>query len=396
MAKSEEQRLKVLLVEDDDGDAMLLQGMLAQHRGKFDLTHVTRLDRALLKSQDQPFDVVLLDLSLADSESIETFTTLRDGGSGAPIVVLTGLDDETTAVQALREGAQDYFVKAKVDADLLVHGIRYAIERQKTLAELENANRQISDFTAMMVHDLRSPLVNIIAIGDMMNDGLFGSLNDDQKKWLARMVSSGRKLITLVTNFLDLSKLEAGAMKVIKKPADLEQLLSATLDDHQLLAQGKNITFRKRFTGATPAVEADIDRLDQVLSNLLSNALKFTPAGGEIELGAALAGNEARVWIKDTGAGIAAEEIGQLFEKYKQSTSGKSSAEPGTGLGLLICKMIVEAHGGRIWVESQEGKGTTFTFTLPAGNGSIAECGLMIADWNPEIRNLQSEIRNLQ
>jgi signal transduction histidine kinase len=118
---------------------------------------------------------------IEDSEGIETFTTLRDGGSTAPIVVLTGFDDETVAVQAVREGAQDYLVKGKVDVDLLVRAIRYAIERQRTLTELENANRQISDFTAMMVHDLRSPLVNVIAIGDMVNDGLFGPLNDEQK-----------------------------------------------------------------------------------------------------------------------------------------------------------------------------------------------------------------------
>ena len=102
-----------------------------------------------------------------------------------------------------------------------------------------------------------------------------------------------------------------------------------------------------------------------MLINLLSNALKFTPAGGAIELGAALRGQEARLWIKDTGDGIAAGEIDQLFEKYKQTASGKSSEEQGTGLGLLICKMIVEAHGGKIWVESEEGKGTTFTFTIP-------------------------------
>ena len=366
MTENAKPKLKVLLVEDDAGDVVLLRAMLAQHRTEFELTHVTRLAGAVVKSQEQPFDVILLDLSLEDSEGIETFTTLRAGESGAPIVVLTGFDDETTAVQAVREGAQDYLVKGRVDANLLVRAIRYAIERQRTLAELENANQQISDFTAMMVHDLRSPLVNVIAIGDMINDGLFGPLNDDQKKWISRIVTSGHNLVALVTNFLDMSKLEAGHMEVIKKPADLEQLLSATLDNYQPLAQKKKITLRKNFVAETGAVKADADRLRQVLNNLLSNALKFTPAGGEIELGAALAGNEARVWIKDTGAGIAADELGQVFEKYKQTSSGRNSTEQGTGLGLLICKMIVEAHGGRLSVESEEGKGTTFSFTIPS------------------------------
>ena len=364
--ENEGQRLKILLVEDDAGDAMLLRQMLAQRSAEFDLTHVTRLDGALVRSHQQRFDVILLDLSLEDSEGIETFTTLRDGGSTAPIVVLTGFDDETTAVQAVREGAQDYLVKGRVDADLLVRAIRYAIERQKTLAELENANRQISDFTAMMAHDLRSPLVNVIAIGDMLNEGLFGPLADEQKKWLGRVVSSGHKLVALVTNFLDLSKLEAGEMQVIKRPADLAQLLTAMRDNYQLLARKKEITLKTNLPCFPVLIDADVARLEQVLTNLLSNALKFSLVGGDIELGATLAGSEARVWIKNTGAGIAADEIDHLFEKYKQTTSGKSSAEQGSGLGLVICKLIVEAHGGRIWVESEEIKGTTFTFTIPA------------------------------
>jgi signal transduction histidine kinase len=117
--------------------------------------------------------------------------------------------------------------------------------------------------------------------------------------------------------------------------------------------------------GSMPHIAADPRRLEQVLNNLLSNALKFTPEGGEIELGICPYKGEVEVWIRNTGVGIAPEEIGQLFEKYKQTTSGKTSKHKGTGLGLAICKMIVEAHGGRIWAESEPGKGTQFTFTLP-------------------------------
>jgi two-component system sensor histidine kinase VicK len=114
-----------------------------------------------------------------------------------------------------------------------------------------------------------------------------------------------------------------------------------------------------------PLIHADRRRLEQVLNNLLSNALKFTPPGGEIECGACGSTGEVKIWIRDTGVGIPHEEISQLFEKYKQTTSGKTSIHKGTGLGLAICKMIVEAHRGRIWAESAEGKGTTFFFTLP-------------------------------
>jgi signal transduction histidine kinase len=367
MVENEELRLKVLLVEDDPGDAVLLRQMLVQRRAGFDVTHVPRLDSALIKSREQCFDVILLDLSLQDSQGIETFTALRDGGTGAPIVVLTGLDDETTAVQAVREGAQDYLVKGKVDANLLVRAIRYAIERQKTLAELENANQQISDFTAMMAHDLRSPLFNIIAISEMTSNGLFGLLNEEQKKWLEKIVVSGHKLVHQVSSFLDLSKLEAGHSELVMQPVYLKQFLSATIGNYRLLALNKKIELRENIQLALPPLRLDPHRLERVLDNLLSNALKFTPEGGYIEVGADLTGNEARVWIKDSGAGVADDEIGQLFEKYKQTKSGQNSTAQGTGLGLLICKIIVEAHGGRIWAESEENKGTTFTFTIPAG-----------------------------
>src|SRR6185503_19785334 len=157
----------------------------------------------------------------------------------------------------------------------------------------------------------------------------------------------------------------AGCMDVVKKPVDIQQFLRATVDNYRPMAQEKNISLRENFELPAKPVQGDHDRLEQVLINLLSNALKFTPSGGQIEVGAALRDSDLAIWFKDTGVGIAADEIGAIFEKYKQASSAKSSEMQGTGLGLLICKMIVEAHGGRIWVESEENKGTTFTFTIP-------------------------------
>ena len=232
-------------------------------------------------------------------------------------------------------------------------------------AQLEKANREINDFTAMMAHDLRSPLINVMAVSEMMSDGLFGPVNDEQKKWLGRVVESGRQLVDLVGDFLDVSKLEAGRIDLALEEVNLEKFLNATLDNYHLLAQEKKISLRGNISPSLRLIQADPRRLEQVLSNLLSNALKFTPAGGEIELGTIQNDREVKVWVRDTGIGIAPDEIGQIFEKYKQTTSGKTSEHKGTGLGLVICKMIVEAHGGKIWAESEEGKGTTFTFTIP-------------------------------
>ncbi len=363
-ASRQGKRLKILLVEDDRGDVVLLREMLARAGARFELVNAARLDAACAKLRDERFDIVLLDLSLEDSQGIETFLVMRLHALEVPVVVLTGLDDERTAVRAVREGAQDYLVKGRIDGEVLVRAIRYAIERQRALTELKEANQRIADFTAMIVHDLRSPLVNVIAIGDMINDGLFGPLGDEQKKWLGRIVTSGHKLVALVTNFLDLSKLEAGRIEVAPKALALDQLLSAIVDSYQLLAAEKNIALRQNFSAAG-TVDADADRVEQVLINLLSNALKFTPPGGAIEIGTLGRPDEAEIWVQDSGPGIARDEIGQLFEKYKQTSSAKLSEEKGTGLGLLICKMIVEAHGGRIRAESEPGYGARFSFTLP-------------------------------
>jgi len=364
---------RILLVEDDPEDVILLKQGLEKGGARFSIAHVSRLAEAVDQISYETFDLIILDLSLPDSQGLDTLMALRSAAKATPVVVLTSLADQSVALAALRMGAQDYLTKGALDGHLIGRSLRYAVERHRTLAELEKANQRINDFTSMIVHDLRSPLVNVIAIGDMINQGLFGPLNDDQQKWLGRIVTSGHKLVQLVSNVLDVSKLEAGRMDIIKKPVDIGKLLRTVIDNYQLMAQEKKITVHENLELSLDPIQADQDRLEQVLINLLSNALKFTPVGGAIELGAAVTGHEARVWIKDTGVGIAADEIGEIFEKYKQSSSGKSSKMQGTGLGLLICKMIVEAHGGKIWVESEVGQGSSFCFTLPLSGPGITE-----------------------
>jgi signal transduction histidine kinase len=199
----------------------------------------------------------------------------------------------------------------------------------------------------------------------MMKDGLLGAVDDEQRKWIGRVVENGQGLVNLVSDFLDVSKLEAGRIELAKEWIDLQRFLTACLDNYRIAAQEKRISLSETIDASTKWIWADPRRLEQVLSNLISNALKFTPNDGRIELGAAQTSNEIAVWVKDTGPGVPAEEIDQLFEKYRQTTSGKTSEQKGTGLGLVICKMIVEAHGGRIWVESPEGAGAGFFFTLP-------------------------------
>ncbi|MGH7827092.1 MAG: ATP-binding protein [Candidatus Binatia bacterium] len=239
-------------------------------------------------------------------------------------------------------------------------------ETKRQAGELEKANKLQADFSAMIAHDLRSPLMNIMGVAEVMIDGMFGSVNDEQKKWLSRIQASGRSLVDLVSDFLDVSKLESGYVDVNRERVNLAGLIQKSIETYRVLAMDKRISIKGVIDPSIPPIDADPRRLDQVLSNLIANAIKFTGEGGGIEVGATLAAPALiHVWVRDDGEGIAADEVGQIFEKYRQGGNVKRSTHKGTGLGLVICKMIVEAHGGKIWVKTEEGKGSTFSFSLP-------------------------------
>jgi two-component system, sensor histidine kinase and response regulator len=239
-------------------------------------------------------------------------------------------------------------------------------ETKRQAIELEEARQLQADFTAMIAHDLRSPLMSIMGAAEVILDGVFGSVNEEQKKWLSKILVSGRSLIGLVSDFLDASKIEAGYVDISKEAVDLGALIQQSLENHLVLAQDKGISLTNRADLALPLIQGDPRRLDQVLGNLIGNAIKFTRQQGAIEIGAvSRSALEVHVWVSDNGVGIPAEELAHVFEKYRQCGNQRNLPYKGTGLGLVICKMIVEAHGGKIWVESEEGKGSTFSFSLP-------------------------------
>ena len=200
---------------------------------------------------------------------------------------------------------------------------------------LEKADREKADFAAMIVHDLRSPLTAVTGAASILEEGLAGPVNQEQKMWAGKIQAGTRTLLDLINDFLDLSKLESGHIDLVKEETDLKELVQSTLDQYRILAQEKKISLVNSVTSDLPRIHADPRRLEQLFVNLLSNAFKFTGAGREIEVGASQENAaEAKLWVKDNGVGIAADEIGQLFEKYRQTTSGKTSTHKGTGLGL--------------------------------------------------------------
>jgi len=237
---------------------------------------------------------------------------------------------------------------------------------RREIEERKRAEKTLAEFTAMVAHDLRSPLSNVVSITDSIRDGLFGPVTDQQQKWLWKVLESCRSLIGHVSDFLDVSKIDAGKLQLVKAPVDLTALLQERLLEYSLEADKRRIALRTEFSENLPPLFLDGRRINQVLDNLLSNAFKFTDGGGEVEVAArVLRDSDLVLWVKDSGIGIPQDEIELIFDKYRQVITGQQSNRKGTGLGLAICKRIVEAHGGRIWVESSPGKGSCFFVSLP-------------------------------
>ena len=245
-------------------------------------------------------------------------------------------------------------------------------ELRREIEERKRAEQTLADFTAMVAHDLRSPLSNVVSITDSIRDGLFGVVTELQQKWLWKIQSSCKSLITHISDFLDISKIDAGSLQLEKAPVEIQPLLQDTLIEYSVEADKRKIALKTEISDYLPQLFVDRRRMNQVLNNLLSNALKFTEIGGEIEIAARTLGDsEIILGIKDSGIGIPQDELELIFDKYRQGDGGRHSTRTGTGLGLAICKKIVEAHGGRIWVESELGRGSTFYVSLP----------LQRADW---------------
>ena len=300
--------------------------------------------------------------------------TLKQEGVASMIEVPVRAEGEVLGIIQLASRAPRRFKSS--DANLLEtigNQMGMAIQRaqlyEKTEAqarELAKTNKLQADFSAMIAHDLRSPLMNITGMAEVMVQGMFGSVTEEQTKWLLRIQANSRSLVELVNDFLDVSKLESGYVDVKQERINLKELIEKSVETYRVLALDKKISIEENIVSSLPLIHADPRRVDQVLGNLISNAIKFTSERGEIQVGAEPADSRwVNVWVKDNGAGIAAEEIGQIFQKYRQAGKFQCSSQKGTGLGLVICKMIVEAHGGNIRVTSEEGNGSKFSFSLP-------------------------------
>ena len=231
--------------------------------------------------------------------------------------------------------------------------------------EVEAANRHKSEFLANMSHELRTPLNAIIGFADVLSERMFGAINPKQGEYLGDIRTSGQHLLSLINDILDLSKVEAGKMELQPSQFSLPDALQSVVMMVRERATGHGIGLSTDIDPEVGQVEADERKVKQIVLNLLTNAVKFTPAGGQVRLRASRAGDGVTIAIADTGVGIAPADQARVFDEFAQARAGATGEQEGTGLGLTLSRRFVELHGGRIWVESGLGTGSTFTFTLP-------------------------------
>jgi signal transduction histidine kinase/CheY-like chemotaxis protein len=239
------------------------------------------------------------------------------------------------------------------------------LERQS--AALEVASRHKSEFLASMSHELRTPLNSVIGFSEVLLERMFGELNERQDDYLRDIWSSGKHLLELLNDILDLSKIEAGQMVLNRSAFVVSESLEYCLSMVRERALKQRIHLGLEIDPEVGLLDADRLRFRQVVLNLLSNAVKFTPDGGQVDVRASIRGQDLVVLVADTGVGVPAEDRERIFDSFQQGTQPSGSVE-GTGLGLTLSKRIVETHGGRIWVDSEAGRGSTFGFALPTGS----------------------------
>lgn len=498
-------RIRVLVIEDNAEDfAYIKKTLLDGSSTSFDLVSVGKLSDGLQCLALGKADVVLLDLTLPDGHGLETLHKVQSQAPDVPIVILTSIQDEEIAAQAVKAGAQDYLVKGRMTGSLLAPAIKYAIQRHQHVSNfrdvivrnadgivivdrngvvrfmnpaaesllgrkaqdcvgepfafpmvpgeiteiairdsqgkeiktlemsgnttewqgegayiaslrdvtewkkithtLKESNEKLLEidklkttFISNVSHELRTPLTVIMSAANNLLGGALGAMKDEQMEWVGKIKSHSERLHSLITDILDLSKLESGTAEMRFESMDLRNVTDTLLAGLEVLSAKQKLRLINEVPKNLPKIWACPGRIDQVLTNLIVNAMKFTPEGGKITVSAVCSDNLLEVRVSDTGPGIPQEYREAIFDRFRQvGAKDGQAATRGIGLGLAICREIVNQHKGHIWVESKVGVGSDFIFRLPvdfrAAPGEAKPKTVLVVDDDPRICELMSFI----
>ena len=385
MTDSTPEKNSTILIVDDDS---LIREMLTdalQEKG-YIISSAENGKKALDKLSDSPhFDIVISDLNMPEMGGLELITKVRQKGNRTPIVVLTTVDETSTAIKAIKEGASDYLIKDENIPDTVVLSVSQILEKQRMLEEkrvadelinkqnkelaeanflLQDLNQLKNKFLGMAAIDLRNPLLLIRSFSEALLDSSMGELNQSQSHYLKRIFTASKSMGDILNNLLDISKIESGKIQLDLNEEDLNELINNQVELNQIRANKKNIKLHTSFD-EIPLVFLDRNAIIQIVDTFIGNAIKLSPSGGNIFINTELDGGNFRVSVIDEGPGISKKEQKALFSEFQTVDKGAGAGEKSTGLGLFIINKLVLLHKGKIDVTSEPGKGSTFFFTIP-------------------------------
>lgn len=385
----------IVLVIDDDDLSMAIIAQALQEAHYQVLTAVDVAEGIRLTSQEEP-ELIFTNVAMSGTDSIDWVASLKEQAPEACVIAMTDYGAEHLAASALKQGAEDYLTRpvrpweiTAAAAEVLeraelrqrnrllteaLHQRQAELEQRN--AELEEANARLREsdmwkenLSNMIIHDLKNPLGVIQGTVAYFKGTLGSQLEAKQSQLLESARISVDRAIRLVSAILDMSRLEEGRMPLELQPIKPGEVIQACLDESYPLIAMHNLTAILDVPEGLPPVQADFNALIRIIGNLIDNAIKFTPSGGQIIIKARRISDQIQFSVSDTGYGIPSEQHDRIFEKFAQAGMRTQGQRAGVGLGLTFCKLAIEAHHGRIWVESQQDSGTTFHFVLPVWAG---------------------------
>lgn len=362
---------RVLIVDDDRLNVRILTGILKPEGYAIHAVHSG--EEALEAYESFKPDLVLLDVVMPGLNGFETCRTLkqRHGDTLAPVIFITAKSESDDVIEGLAAGGVDYLPKPFKGREALarlrthLHNRILSEQQRELVAKLSSANHAKNRLLGMVAHDLRNPLASIRGLTDFLADGTLGPLNTDQTDMVKTIQETSQSLLSMVNELLDLSVIESGELKINPEQRSIGDLVnkSVYLNNINAAKKGSRIELEGEMTDAT--VRIDVDKVRQVVDNLLSNAIKFSPPNSTIRVRVDREPARCAVLVRDQGPGIPENERHKLFKDFGQTSVRPTAGEKSTGLGLAICKRIMESHGGSIEAENAPSGGSIFRITFP-------------------------------
>lgn len=361
----------ILIIDDDESSRILLRDILkAEGHEVFEAYDG---QSGLKAVEENPPDVVLLDIMMPGLDGFEVCRRIKGAAKteAISVILVTALTDRTDRLKGIEAGANDFLVKPVDTRDVILR-VRNAVRMKhlydqvrENYQKMVEAERIRDELTNIIVHDMKNPLFRVSGYLELLKAEVWSSLTDEQKSYVDEAMRSCNELVAMVKSLLDVHRLEQGDISIVPRVCCVLDLVTSALQsvgpfvkDKALKVVAPSVSF---------PIECDPDMIQRVLTNIIENAVKYSPPKGVVTIAAECKGKMTRISVSDQGPGIAREHHGRIFRKFGR-VEQRRSGEMGypTGLGLAFCKLAVEAHGGQIGVESEIGKGSTFWFTVPS------------------------------